>query len=99
MCVCACVSVYACVSVCVCECEHTCHVAGLAVLSKLPMGVIWVEHLSKSHGPDTNQRIALHVPIIVDSQTTVNVIAVHFSYHRQQQCQNAAEILKFIHRM
>ena len=74
-------------------------VAGLAVLSKFPMGVVWMEHLSKSHGPDINQRIALHVPIIVDSQTTVNVIVVHFSYHRQQQCQNAAEILKFVQSM
>ncbi|XP_076447772.1 uncharacterized protein LOC143284717 [Babylonia areolata] len=69
---------------------------GLAVLSKVPTGQARVEKLSKVHGPDTNQRIALHVPVFLDRETTVHVLAVHLSYHRQQQCQNAGEILQYI---
>ncbi|XP_070193785.1 uncharacterized protein [Littorina saxatilis] len=70
---------------------------GLAVLSKLRTGEVRAEHLSKpQYGSDANQRIALHVPIILDSTAIMNIVVVHFSYQRQQQCQNALEVLKFI---
>ncbi|KAL8605781.1 hypothetical protein ACOMHN_011143 [Nucella lapillus] len=69
---------------------------GLAVLSRWPLGMARAEKLSTAQGPDTNQRIALHVPVFLDPETTVNVLVVHLSYHRQQQCQNVAEILQYI---
>ncbi|PVD25351.1 hypothetical protein C0Q70_15851 [Pomacea canaliculata] len=69
---------------------------GLAVLSQWPLGIPLVQPLSRISGMDTNSRIALHVPVQLHPELIVHVVAVHFSYDRQQQCQNAAEILQFI---
>ena len=52
-------------------------------------------NLSK-HDPDTNRRIVLHVAIQMNPKTVMNIVLVHLSYQRPQQCKNMAEILAFI---
>ena len=48
------------------------------------------------HDPDTNRRIVLHVAIQMNPKTVMNIVLVHLSYQRPQQCKNMAEILAFI---
>ena len=45
---------------------------------------------------DNNQRIVLHTAIQVNIKMVLNIVLIHLSYQRQQQCRNMAEILKFI---
>jgi len=53
------------------------------------------EELPYKYGPDRNKRLLLHVKLLHDDHF-VNVINVHFSYDRQQQCGNAAAVLDYI---
>ncbi|XP_046356611.2 uncharacterized protein LOC124135354 [Haliotis rufescens] len=69
---------------------------GIGVLSKRPILTMNMQSLPNHGGPDTNKRIALHVSISLDRNTVLNLVAVHFSYHRQQQCHNSAAILEYI---
>ena len=48
------------------------------------------------HDPDSNRRIVLHVAIQMNPKTVLNLVLVHLSYQRPQQCKNMAEILGFI---
>ncbi|KAK6177334.1 hypothetical protein SNE40_015455 [Patella caerulea] len=70
---------------------------GLGILSKYPILEVTVQHLPHTKGPDTNKRIALHVKISLGRRKILNIIAVHFSYHRQQQCENSIAVLNFIY--
>lgn len=71
-------------------------VEGLGLLSKWPILKSRVHVLSSSSTGDTNKRVSLSAQIAVNERVIVNVVVVHFSYDRQQQCQNAAEVLKHL---
>jgi endonuclease/exonuclease/phosphatase family metal-dependent hydrolase len=51
-----------------------------------------------ANASDGNRRIALHcqVPLLVaqEQHVVVHVIVVHFSFDDQQQCRNAAQLLR-----
>lgn len=66
------------------------------MLSKLAIIKSTTISIPYMSGPDTNQRIALHAIIGEEEETAVNVLTVHFSYDRQQQCNNAARIMNYI---
>ncbi|KAK3101761.1 hypothetical protein FSP39_006160 [Pinctada imbricata] len=70
---------------------------GIGLISKIPILSASVFHLPYVYGPDTNKRIGLHAQLETDSGKVINVIVVHLSYDRQQQCSNAAAVLNFIH--
>ena len=70
--------------------------AGLGLLSRHKILHTWSHHLSYHQGPDRNRRVILHAKIEVPLVGIVNVLVVHFSYDRVQQCGNAAELLRFI---
>lgn len=70
---------------------------GIGVLSRLPI----LSHSShflmpNARDPDKNRRVLLHVVIKDNSGKLWNVLAVHLSYYRQQQCRNIAEIVNYI---
>ncbi|XP_046544528.1 uncharacterized protein LOC124254728 [Haliotis rubra] len=69
---------------------------GIGILTKRPILSMNMQNLPHRGGPDTNKRLALHVSISLDRKTVVNIVAVHFSYDRQQQCHNSAAILEYI---
>lgn len=69
---------------------------GIGMLSKLAIIKSTTISIPYMSGPDTNQRIALHAIIGEEEETAVNVLTVHFSYDRQQQCNNAARIMNYI---
>lgn len=70
--------------------------SGIGMLSKLAIIKSTTISIPYMSGPDTNQRIALHAIIGEEEETAVNVLTVHFSYDRQQQCNNAARIMNYI---
>ena len=57
-----------------------------------------VKHVPYHSGPDKNKRVFIHAQIVIGS-TPVNIIAVHFSYDKAQQCSNALAVLKHISSM
>ncbi|KAK3797882.1 hypothetical protein RRG08_052481 [Elysia crispata] len=71
---------------------------GLGVLSKFPMEHYTKINLTTLGGKDANPRLALLVQIKVKQtpHQVINVVAVHFSYEKHQQCQNAQHVLKFL---
>uniref|UniRef100_A0A0B6ZLI3 Endonuclease/exonuclease/phosphatase domain-containing protein n=1 Tax=Arion vulgaris TaxID=1028688 RepID=A0A0B6ZLI3_9EUPU len=71
---------------------------GLGVLSRKQIISSVAINITNINNLDTNPRIALHVKIRVGPsfKDTVNVIVVHFSYHRSQQCWNAIDILRIV---
>lgn len=70
---------------------------GLGLISSLPVVSESVQFLTiDKHDPDTNQRIVLHVALQMNPKTVLNLVLIHLSYQRQQQCKNMAEILRFI---
>ncbi|XP_052823295.1 uncharacterized protein LOC106882624 isoform X2 [Octopus bimaculoides] len=69
---------------------------GIGILSKLPILKSTTISIPYMSGPDTNQRIALHAMIGYSEDSAIHVLTVHFSYDRQQQCNNAARILHYI---
>ena len=71
--------------------------SGLGLISSLPVVSESVQFLTiHKHDPDTNQRIVLHVALQINPKTVLNLVLIHLSYQRQQQCKNMAEILRFI---
>ncbi|GFS18550.1 endonuclease exonuclease phosphatase [Elysia marginata] len=71
---------------------------GLGILSKFPIISFTKIKLTSQGGRDSNPRIALHAQIQVTQSPhhVLNVVAVHFSYDKQQQCQNAQQLLEFL---
>ncbi|GFO01929.1 endonuclease/exonuclease/phosphatase family protein [Plakobranchus ocellatus] len=71
---------------------------GLAILSKLPFEKFTEINLTRHGGTDTNPRLALHAQLRIgpEPEDVVNVVVIHFSYDKQQQCQNAKYVLNFI---
>lgn len=65
-------------------------------MSQWPVGQVKVHTLTRNGGQDTNPRIVVFVPVILNADKEVNIVSVHFSYDRFQQCQNAVEVLQFI---
>ena len=67
------------------------------MISSLPVVSRSVQFLNiHKNDPDTNRRIVLHVAIQMNPKTVLNIVLVHLSYQRLQQCKNMAEILAFI---
>lgn len=54
--------------------------------------------LPSPQDPDKNKRLLIHAAVQDNSGVIYNVVVLHLSYHRQQQCKNMAEILTFIKR-
>lgn len=73
---------------------------GLGILSRKPIMSWNIVNLTSSGSVDKNPRIALHVKVRLGAseRDIINIIVVHFSYNRDQQCQNAESILKLIYR-
>lgn len=71
---------------------------GLGILSKFPIKHFKKINFTSRGGRDSNPRLALHAQIHVtgSSSYAVDVVAVHFSYDKQQQCQNAKELLDYL---
>ncbi|KAK0064120.1 hypothetical protein Bpfe_006305 [Biomphalaria pfeifferi] len=69
---------------------------GLGILSRKQIIASTVINFTSVGQTDTNPRIALHAKIRLDPSTFVNVIVVHFSYDRHQQCSNAEELMSYI---
>ncbi len=72
--------------------------SGIGVLSKHVIEKYEIKHVPYHSGPDKNKRVFIHVQITIGS-TQVNIIAVHFSYDKTQQCSNALAVLKHISSM
>lgn len=69
---------------------------GLGILSKHPIVLSHVIDLkSKANNPDTNKRIMVHVQADVNGDE-IDFTLVHLSYDRQQQCQNAIDVINYI---
>ncbi|KAJ8301501.1 hypothetical protein KUTeg_020488 [Tegillarca granosa] len=62
---------------------------GIGILSRKRIVSSHVIPLPYTYGPDSNRRIALRVKVQVNKKTMVEVVVVHFSYDRKQQCKNA----------
>ncbi|RUS78299.1 hypothetical protein EGW08_013934 [Elysia chlorotica] len=71
---------------------------GLGVLSKFPIRHFANINITSERGKDPNSRLALHVQIQVkeEPQQVINVVAVHYSYAKKQQCQNTQHILDYL---
>lgn len=74
------------------------YLTGIGILSRKQIISSNVVNLTKTGGVDTNTRIGLHAQIRLglDQKDIFNMIAVHFSYDKEQQCQNAEDIIKYI---
>ena len=70
-------------------------ISGIGLLSKHKIISHERKHLTYHSGPDKNKRVILHAEIDM-GQSTLNVIVVHFSYDKKQQCGNSEEILQYI---
>ena len=68
---------------------------GIGLLSKHEIKSHNIKHLTYHSGPDKNKRVILHA-VIEFGGATVNVIVVHLSYEKTQQCGNAEEILQYM---
>ena len=68
---------------------------GIGLLSKHKIKSHNIKHLTYHSGPDKNKRVILHA-VIETGGAAVNVIVVHLSYEKTQQCGNAEEILQYI---
>ncbi|XP_052780935.1 uncharacterized protein LOC128217670 isoform X2 [Mya arenaria] len=70
---------------------------GIGIISRLPITGSSVTYLLPSpQDPDKNKRIILHVKIEDGRGKVYNVVALHFSYYRQQQCSNIAEVVSYV---
>ncbi|CAG5128239.1 unnamed protein product [Candidula unifasciata] len=69
---------------------------GLAILSRKQILSSSVISMTKASSSDRNPRVGVQVKIRLgpDIEDVVDIIVVHFSYDRQQQCQNAVDVLK-----
>jgi endonuclease/exonuclease/phosphatase family metal-dependent hydrolase len=50
---------------------------------------------TKTDNPDKSERIIFHVQMNVDGEE-LDVTLVHLSYNRQQQCQNAVDVINYL---
>ncbi|CAL1548175.1 unnamed protein product [Lymnaea stagnalis] len=73
---------------------------GLGILSRKQIMSSSIVNLTTSGNIDKNPRIAIHAKVRVgpNEMDIINIIVVHFSYDREQQCQNAESIVQLIHR-
>lgn len=74
---------------------------GLGIISRKQIISVRAENLTTiDASPDKNQRIILNAKVVVGptQRNVINICVVHLSYDRQQQCNNAIEILDKISR-
>ncbi|XP_070559905.1 uncharacterized protein [Ptychodera flava] len=71
-------------------------VEGLGLLSRHPITNKTSQQLSLSSSPDKNKRTVLHASIKTPSLELVHISVVHLSYDKKQQCNNIAEIMKYL---
>ena len=62
------------------------------------MSVKAVNLTTQPGNPDKNPRVVLHAKILLGPKTSdvADIVVVHFSYDRQQQCQNARDVLEHL---
>lgn len=66
---------------------------GLGLLSKHPITLSHIVNLTVGKtNPDKNKRILLYAQIDIDGEE-LDVTVVHFSYNKQQQCENAVDLI------
>ncbi|XP_060581006.1 uncharacterized protein LOC132737690 isoform X1 [Ruditapes philippinarum] len=70
---------------------------GIGIISRLPI-IDSSTHYLLPHpaDPDKNKRVIVHVRVKDRDGTSYDILVVHLSYHRQQQCRNVADIVTFI---
>ena len=69
---------------------------GLGVLSKHPIILSHVVDLTvDKKREDKNKRVLLHVQVDIDGDE-FDVTVVHFSYDKEQQCENAVDVINYI---
>ena len=73
----------------------------MGIISRKQIISVRAENLTTiDASPDKNQRIILNAKVVVGptQRNVINICVVHLSYDRQQQCNNAIEILDKISR-
>ena len=69
---------------------------GLGILSKHPIMLSHAVNLkSKANNPDSNKRIIVHLQVDANGDE-IDFTLVHLSYNRQQQCQNAVDVINYL---
>ncbi|XP_077985526.1 uncharacterized protein LOC144440131 [Glandiceps talaboti] len=71
-------------------------IEGLGILSRHPIINYEGQQLSLTASPDKNKRQVLHAQVKVAEFGLVHVAVVHLSYDKRQQCDNVADIGKYI---
>ena len=69
---------------------------GIGILSKYRILSYHVLNLTLGRSADPIQRSILSAQIMVDGHE-ISVIATHFSYDKEAQCNNAWDVLKYLH--
>ena len=69
---------------------------GVAILSKYPIKFNRTIHLTRTLRRDSNDRVCLHAQVELPSAQLIDVIAVHLSYDRLEQCNNVAQLQRYI---
>ncbi|XP_062587961.1 uncharacterized protein LOC134249646 [Saccostrea cucullata] len=69
---------------------------GIGILSRYPIVSANRKVVPYQQGPDTNKRVIIHAKVRTDHSGILDVFVVHFSYVRQQQCENADALLHLL---
>ncbi|CAH1784065.1 unnamed protein product [Owenia fusiformis] len=69
---------------------------GIGFLSQYPVIKTKIKRLAYHDGPDKNKREILHAQLGLGHGRSIDLIVVHLSYDRQQQCGNTVEIMQYI---
>ncbi|XP_045166717.2 uncharacterized protein LOC123530085 isoform X2 [Mercenaria mercenaria] len=70
---------------------------GIGIISRLPVVDSSVQYLlPHPRDPDKNKRVIVHARVKDRDETLYDILVVHLSYYRQQQCRNIADITTFI---
>ena len=71
---------------------------GLGILSRHPImeSNVFNLTLGSSASTDSNNRIVIHTQLDIGDKDKLDVIIVHLSYDRKQQCRNVLDIMNFI---
>eukprot|EP00039_Didymoeca_costata_P005142 m.78844 g.78844 ORF g.78844 m.78844 type:complete len:472 (-) comp12692_c0_seq4:107-1522(-) len=70
---------------------------GIALLSQVKLQDFHIKNLTFKHVPvvDTNTRVLLSATIVLNNWP-IHIFLTHLSYHRQQQCENVAQVAKSV---
>lgn len=69
---------------------------GIGILSRYPIVSTSKKVIRYKQGRDTNKRIIIHAKVRTDHSGILDVFVVHFSYVREQQCENVDALLHLL---